>query len=100
AEYGCRDVDAREAKSSRGPGAPVSDPMQSAQAKFLLILLAGDQHRAVAEFGFEQGLLIDATGERQGNLTAFGGAALHGEHDFSAQAGVLEIALMHFPAVV
>src|ERR1035437_9753225 len=74
--------------------------MRSGQAELFLVLFAGDQHLAVGQFGFEQGLLVGSAGERQGDLPAFGGAALHGEHDFGAQTGVVEIALVDLPAVV
>src|ERR1035438_4032089 len=70
------------------------------QAKFFLVLLAGDEHLAVGHFCFEQGLLVGTAGERQGDLPAFGGTPLHGEHNLGAQAGVLEIALVDFTAVV
>jgi len=73
---------------------------RSGQPEFFLVLFAGDEHGVIGQFGSKQGLLVGAAGHRQGDLAAFGGAALHGEHDLGPEKGVLEVALVHFPEVV
>src|SRR5439155_16919446 len=70
------------------------------QPEFLSVLLAGDEHRAVGNLRPEQCLLVSAVGERQGDLAAFRGGTLKGEHDLGALAGMVEIAWMHFSVVV